>query len=407
MYSAKKLSNGNYEIYKDGQRISTGTASVLSRYGLSETNLGNAPAPASTPAPAPASAPTPTEAANYAQMYPTEQVKVKPPIPQNFYDQARAAVLNGSMNPQQAKDSLQGLISSGLYSGSVNIGVLFPPGQTFQKADGSSVQFDNTGSGNTITVARPTQQTTVSPTGITTSQTPQSPLNQGMTPEQQSMYNSLPNELKTAYQSALQMLERTIASGNVVNPQIQLTPAEVARFMDQASTELDPYFREAIAMHKQDLTTSLQRLQQDYTTGVNRSKDSFAQAMQDQDEDEAQSGTVYSSGRQDRERRLIAGQQYALDDAATEASRFAEDAARSAERTIGSSALGSVSMPGIATYTAGRGTINQTGTRSLYTPQGNLLGSLPKEQETARRLRASELEASYRGGRSLSLSSLN
>ena len=48
MYSSKQLANGNYEIYQNGQRISTGTASVLGNYGLSPTTP-------STPAPMPGS----------------------------------------------------------------------------------------------------------------------------------------------------------------------------------------------------------------------------------------------------------------------------------------------------------------------------------------------------------------
>lgn len=39
MYSAIKNPQGNYEVYESGKRVSTGSASILSRYGLSETQL--------------------------------------------------------------------------------------------------------------------------------------------------------------------------------------------------------------------------------------------------------------------------------------------------------------------------------------------------------------------------------
>ncbi|KKR15225.1 MAG: hypothetical protein UT43_C0005G0021 [Parcubacteria group bacterium GW2011_GWC1_39_29] len=39
--TAKLNSQGNYEIFKDGQRVATGTESVLSQYGLSPTSLTN------------------------------------------------------------------------------------------------------------------------------------------------------------------------------------------------------------------------------------------------------------------------------------------------------------------------------------------------------------------------------
>lgn len=43
MYTAKKLPNGNYEIYLNGQRISTGSASILANYGLSDTSTQTSP----------------------------------------------------------------------------------------------------------------------------------------------------------------------------------------------------------------------------------------------------------------------------------------------------------------------------------------------------------------------------
>ena len=45
-YSASKNASGLYEVYQDGNRIATGTASILQNYGLSETQLSSSePAP--------------------------------------------------------------------------------------------------------------------------------------------------------------------------------------------------------------------------------------------------------------------------------------------------------------------------------------------------------------------------
>ena len=38
-YTSIKNQEGNYEIFQDGQRIATGSESVLQNYGLSPTNL--------------------------------------------------------------------------------------------------------------------------------------------------------------------------------------------------------------------------------------------------------------------------------------------------------------------------------------------------------------------------------
>lgn len=58
---AKKVGN-NFEIYQDGNRVSTGSASNLANFGLSETNLGS-PTPIASAAPAPVAQPTPTASA--------------------------------------------------------------------------------------------------------------------------------------------------------------------------------------------------------------------------------------------------------------------------------------------------------------------------------------------------------
>jgi len=49
-YTAKQVGS-NYEIYQDGQRISTGSAAVLANYGLSPTNLGGSSTPVSSSTP--------------------------------------------------------------------------------------------------------------------------------------------------------------------------------------------------------------------------------------------------------------------------------------------------------------------------------------------------------------------
>ena len=63
-YTATKKADGNYEVFKDGARISTGSASGLAQYGLSETKLSSGttttPVKTSTPAKKPAITPTQT-----------------------------------------------------------------------------------------------------------------------------------------------------------------------------------------------------------------------------------------------------------------------------------------------------------------------------------------------------------
>lgn len=80
-YTTTKRPDGLYEVFKDGQRIATGTASILSQYGLSPAT---APAPTPTPAPTPAtppSTPSTLTPSQIQQYYTSEGGKTNPLSP--------------------------------------------------------------------------------------------------------------------------------------------------------------------------------------------------------------------------------------------------------------------------------------------------------------------------------------
>jgi len=58
-FSARKTPSGTFEVFKDGKRVSTGSASALSRFGLSTSNLGTPPPPTTTSTPTPTLTPAP------------------------------------------------------------------------------------------------------------------------------------------------------------------------------------------------------------------------------------------------------------------------------------------------------------------------------------------------------------
>lgn len=204
------------------------------------------------------------------------------------------------------------------------------------------------------------------------------------------------------------MLEKAIESGKVVNPNIEISPVQIAQFLNQAKTELEPYYQEKLSLLRSDLDLSVKRLVDDYTKGIERAKDPFKQELETQAESEAQSGTTYSSERVDRERRLVVGQQEKLDDFTTSATRSLQDKGLSFEKEAGSNLARTLNIPGLTGFKATTGGITPGATQSTYNPLGNIaLGNIGKEREVALRTRASELEENFRRNRILDLSPLS
>ena len=223
-------------------------------------------------------------------------------------------------------------------------------------------------------------------------------------PELKDLFDQLPTEQKLVNLELVRNLAKQIEAGKVINPDIDITPSQTAKFLEQASSEIDPYFSEQIAQTKLDVTTSLQRMQQDFERGLSQAGEPFSRALEAQSESEAQAGTAFSSGRARREGALVTEQQQAIDAAQRDLGRAAEDIASAGERRIGSEAFSGIQIPEVASGIAGTKGISTGTARRLFQPQGSLLGTLQKERETARRVRASELEGAFRSGRTLDFS---
>lgn len=216
------------------------------------------------------------------------------------------------------------------------------------------------------------------------------------------MFKSFPDEFKNMYIMLAGLQKDKIEAGQVINPDIQMTPAEVTKLLDQATTELEPHFQEQMNFVRKDLDTSLQRLQADYQKNVQRAEDPFKERLADQAESEAQSGTAFSSERAKREQRIVTDQQQRLDDSLEGTLRAGQDMAQGAERTLGSSNFG-MSSPGVQQFQAGMGGFSSGGSRTIFTPQGNLMGDIPKQRQVAIRTRRGELESDFRSNRAINL----
>lgn len=229
-------------------------------------------------------------------------------------------------------------------------------------------------------------------------------------PEKRAEFDALPPELQGTFLEMSRAASRAIEAGRVINPDlVKITPAQLKQFYDQAEDELDPYYKEKFSLLKGDIDRSISRLVKDYTTEVGRSEAGFKEDLQAQAQDASESGTVYSSGRQQQEQRRVLTQNQALEDTTKSLTRNVQDLGFSYEEQAGSDRARTLSIPTIPTFTAtARGTYTPQDRRTLFFPSGKAgMGTIGKDRETALRARQNELEKSFRTSRVLDTSSLS
>lgn len=207
-------------------------------------------------------------------------------------------------------------------------------------------------------------------------------------------FDKLAPEQQTYMLQLIGVKQRNIAAGKIINPNVTLEPAKMQEFLDQAKSQIDPYYAEQIGNFTQDLQTSIRRLQEDYTKNISRGEETFKTGLGVQAEGEAQAGLAFGSERNVRLGRTITGQNQALEDTSTQMARSMQDLGVQTERTIGSSGLAGLNLSyGAPAYIASESGYTPTGTRLLFTPQGNLIGTLPAQRSVDEINRQNQLAA--------------
>lgn len=191
-------------------------------------------------------------------------------------------------------------------------------------------------------------------------------------------------ELDALYGELSTYLEKLIESGKTINPNIELTPAEVQAFMDQASSEVSPYYQSQISTIKNELSTNLQYLKQQYDLKKQADEQQFQQTLGNKREDLAGAGLAFSGSRAQQEQGMQSAENLNLESQALSAGKAAADAARAAEKAVGSRNLEGLNMPAFTSSTAsleGKGGYNPGRTLDFYSPSANnVTGSLEYSQ---------------------------
>jgi len=203
---------------------------------------------------------------------------------------------------------------------------------------------------------------------------------------------------------AQDLLQRTLDSGQIVNPNVELSDELIQQFQDQVEIELSPYYKSQFQSVRDDLSTDLSYLSTQYKQAMEASQATFKQTLAAQRESEAERGTIFSGGRRTREQGLAEATQRSIEGLTTGLGYQAQKVGTQAERTVGSLNLGGITSPvyqpqGVSLL--GEGQYTPLAGRQLWTPSTGITGTLEREQITAKQLRQAELEEAERKKRSL------
>ncbi|RJO60401.1 hypothetical protein C4544_05240 [candidate division WS5 bacterium] len=199
-------------------------------------------------------------------------------------------------------------------------------------------------------------------------------------------------------------LETLKAQGMKLNPAIEITPEVTQRFINQAETELSPYYSSRIKVIKNDLNRNLETLNKQYLSQKARAETEFRNSLAATQEDFADRGLTFSGQRQKTEGQFGESAGRYFEDLASSFAEKGREFGTTAERTLGSRELDGLTSPSITTYKPEIGTdfnLSETGSRSLFSPESGVVGSLEREKLAAKKARELELEKAYRQNRAL------
>lgn len=194
-------------------------------------------------------------------------------------------------------------------------------------------------------------------------------------------------------------LEDLKAQGKKLNPNVEIEPATIQKFLDQATQEIEPYYSQQIGVIKDDVKRSLDTLQKQFTLQRQQDEQQFKRSIESTQESAADRGTIFSGRRARDEQDLSQSQQRASESAAISAAQQAGNILRGTEQQIGSRNLDFTAPTFTAPTVSASGF--QTGrTLDVFNPS-NITGSLERERTTAIQSRKNELEQLERSRRAL------
>lgn len=199
--------------------------------------------------------------------------------------------------------------------------------------------------------------------------------------------NAGASQLPPVYEQALKSLQNYIdtltSQGKSVNPELQLTPETVNKFMEQAKTELAPWHAQQIGNAQLDLQNEL-KYNAEEQQQTRQNQDMAYQQNQEQTAAAAAERGIADSGIRALAESRLKSQYTGL----VESTRRRFEQQQRAAGLSGERTLGSANMPNLAGIPAVEG--------QAYKPQGGLTGAIESQQKADVLGRAGDLAAGKR-----------
>lgn len=414
-YTAKLTPYGSYEIFQDGQRISTGSAASLSNYGLSPTQLSSSPTLAPTQpttlAPAqPSYTSTPTQP-TATQSAPPGTHYSKPPNP---WGEPQGILLydkdNSPVNPTQPTTAAPNMaLQSGQRGAQVETLQRWLLEQGYQIPDGATGYF---GPQTQAALAAWQNRNGVTGPGVGTNWGPKS-IQASATTAPASRFSASPNTTNSTITQANDLnsvmeeyLKKMQTAGMQINPNITIDASTLQEFATLAAKEIDPFYAEQLKVGVSDFLRESGFSKDKLIEDEKRLSQKYGAATRQLSENFADKGFAQSGLRQTDERQLALDTQNQINDTRNKFQFDMGTAGRNLEQKFGTSNVPGFTLGNRPTVGAGEAKFGTSSDSPLYSLSDSLYqgikGSNTYEQDAAKRVRQSQLAEGYRSGQSLS-----
>lgn len=187
-----------------------------------------------------------------------------------------------------------------------------------------------------------------------------------------------------AFQAIVQQFNDEQAKGNVVNPDLQITPEIIQKFTDYVTQKIHPQYAETMQGIKDQLARDTGLLSAKYENDTANQEGQYKANLGNARENYAGAGLAFSGQRGMGELNMRDTQNRALDYNSLLYGNQLGDTARTAEQKLGTAGMSGFQLP---TNPTRRATLEGTGGFTLggnvatgYTPGGFTLGSVPAEE---------------------------
>ena len=211
-----------------------------------------------------------------------------------------------------------------------------------------------------------------------------------------------PNDpMAAVYQQLKDYLDKLQASGQIVNPNVQITPEKLAEFMTQARGEIQPYYSTQLKLATDDLLRGVGYSQEQLASREKDIGQQYQSQFRNLEQSSAEQGFAQSGIRQLQERQLAEGAQSDISAGRRDLSYNLGSAVGKFAQQFGTPGFQAPSVSAAPTFTSGERSFGTSSSTSpLYQLSPDVYNSLVGEQQFAERgaiqNRASQLEEAFR-----------